>query len=220
MTEPALLVHACCGPCLAAVLEPLREVGPFAALFYNPNVQPLLEFRRRLKAVQVLADQEKLPLIVDDRYDPKAFLAGVPWDRPERCLACYRLRLGETARVAAARGIPAFTTTLLASTHQDLAAVRRVAAEAAAEAGVRFHDADWRSFAPRGAEEARRRRLYRQAYCGCLFSEQERFARTTKHLYRGEGGGELVRSPSETAAPEAAMDADAEDDAPRPEDAT
>ena len=190
MAEPTVLVHACCAECLAAVLGPVRGFRRIAVFFYNPNVQPLLEFRRRLKAVQVLCDHERLDLIPDDRYDARRFLAAVPWDRPERCLACYRMRLGETAARASARGFEAMTTTLLVSTHQDHEAVRRIGDEAAAARGLVFHYEDWRPLAPQGHQEAKRRSLYRQQYCGCLFSEEERFAPTRLHLYRGgrEGG--------------------------------
>jgi hypothetical protein len=182
-----LLVHTCCAECLAAILPPLRRIGPFTVFFYNPNIQPLIEFRRRLKSVQVLCDQEKLDLIAHDRYDAKAFLGSVPWDRPERCQACYRKRLAETARVAAERGFVGFTTTLLASTHQDQDAVRRIGADVASERDLEFHAQDWRPLAAAGHDEARRRSLYRQQYCGCLFSEQERFESTRLHLYRGPG---------------------------------
>jgi len=187
MSDGTLLVHACCGECLAGVIDRLRRMGPFAVLFYNPNVQPLLEFRRRLKSVQVLADREGLDLEVDERYEPKWFLGCVPWDRPGRCEACYRLRLGETARVASARGVEAMTTTLLISTHQDHEAVRRIGQAEASSRGLWFHYEDWRPLASHGRDEARRRSLYRQQYCGCLFSEAERFGPTNVHRYRRQG---------------------------------
>lgn len=185
----SLLVHVCCGCCAAAILEPLRRFGRSALYFFNPNIQPLLEFRRRLKSVQVLADHERLDLVVDERYDPKGWLGAVPWERPARCLACYRLRLAATAALAAERGFSHLSTTLLASVHQDHEAVRRIGQEEAAARGLQFHYEDWRPLAPRGHEEAKRRSLYRQQYCGCLFSEEERFAPTKLHLYRGRGGG-------------------------------
>ena len=191
--NPSLLVHACCGECAAAILEPLRARAPFALYFHNPNIQPLLEFRRRAKSVQVLADAERLDLLIDLGYDPKRFLAAVPWDRPDRCLVCYRLRLAETARLGAERGFAAITTTLLVSLHQDHEAVRRIGTEEAEARGLRFRYEDWRPLADRGHTEAKRRNLYRQQYCGCLFSEQERFGPTREHLYRGEGGGEIIR---------------------------
>lgn len=170
---------------MAAVLEPLRLTGPFTLFFYNPNIQPLLEFRRRAKSVQVLADHEHLDAHLDLAYDPKAFLRAVPWDRPERCLACYRLRMAETARAAAERGCTAITTTLLVSVHQDHEAVRAAGEREAAAWGLAFHYEDWRPLAEYGRREAKRRSLYRQQYCGCIFSEQERFAPTRLHLYRG-----------------------------------
>lgn len=185
MTEPALLVHACCGICLAAILDPLRRLGRFTLHFHNPNIMPLLEFRRRATAIQVLADREHLDLLMDDRYDPRGFLRTVPWERPERCLACYRLRLKETARVAAEKGFTHISTTLLASTHQDHEAIRCIGEGEAAARGLAFHYEDWRPLATHGQDEAKRRSLYRQQYCGCLFSEQERFAPTRLHLYRG-----------------------------------
>ena len=193
MAEPTLLVHACCAQCLAAILDPLRRLGCWAAYFYNPNIQPLIEFRRRAKSLHVLAERERLALIADERYDVRGFLRSVPWDRPERCLACYRMRLDETARMAAEKGFSAMTTTLLASEHQDHETVRRLGEEAAAGRGLGFHYEDWRALAGRGREEAKRRSLYRQQYCGCLFSEEERFAPTSLHLYRGSKMAEQSR---------------------------
>jgi len=191
--NPSLLVHACCGECAAAILKPLRAGAPFTLYFHNPNIQPLLEFRRRAKSIQVLADAERLDLLIDLAYEPKRFLAAVPWDRPDRCLACYRLRLAETARLAAERGFGAVTTTLLASRHQEHEAVRRIGTEEAEARGLRFYYEDWRPLAEHGHAEAKRRNLYRQQYCGCLFSEQERFGPTREHLYRGDGGGEVIQ---------------------------
>jgi hypothetical protein len=157
--------------------------------FYNPNIQPLIEFRRRMTGVQVLAERERVELLADGRYDPKAFLARTaPWDRPARCEACWRMRLSQTARLAAENGFGAITTTLLSSVHQDHEAVRRVAAQEAAARGLEFHYEDWRPLAARGHEEARRLSLYRQQYCGCLFSEEERFSPTRLHLHRGPAG--------------------------------
>ena len=157
--------------------------------FHNPNIHPLIEFRRRLTAVQVLAERERLDLIADDRYGLKEFLARTaPWDRPARCLACWRMRLTETARVAAERGFEAITTTLLSSTHQDHSCVRRIGEEAAAEKGLQFHCEDFRPLAAHAHEEAKRRNLYRPQYCGCIFSEEERFMPTRLHLHRGAAG--------------------------------
>ncbi|MCX5684210.1 MAG: epoxyqueuosine reductase QueH [Planctomycetota bacterium] len=180
-----VLVHVCCAACALAVLEPLRRAGRVVLHFYNPNIHPLIEFRRRLTAVQVLAERERIDLIADGRYGLREFLAQTaPWDCPARCLACWRLRLAETARVAAERGFEAVTTTLLSSSHQDHESIRRIGQEIAAEKGLRFHYEDFRPLAAKAHEEAKRLNLYRQQYCGCIFSEEERFAPTRLHLHR------------------------------------
>ena len=156
-----------------AVLEPMRRFGRFTLFFYNPKIQPLLEFRRRATSVQTLADRERLPLIFDGRYEPKEFLRRTaPWDRPQRCEVCWRLRLAETARVASEKSFTHITTTLLASGHQDHEAVRRIGVEEAAARGLEFYYEDWRPLAEKGHEAAKRMSLYRQQYCGCLFSEE------------------------------------------------
>ena len=180
-----VLVHVCCAACAFAVLEPLRRIGRVALHFHNPNIHPLIEFRRRLTAVQVLAERERLELLADDRYGLREFLARTaPWDRPARCLACWRMRLSETARLAAEKGFEAVTTTLLSSSHQDHEAIRRIGEDAAVAKGLAFHYEDFRPLAAKAHEEAKRMNLYRQQYCGCIFSEEERFAPTRLHLHR------------------------------------
>ncbi len=192
-----LLAHVCCAPCwLACAPEWDGLVGPdgrWQACFYNPNIHPLLEFRRRLKAVRILACERRWPLSFDEGYGLREFLLQVDWQDEERCSDCYRLRLRGVARRAADLGFDHVTTTLLASVHQGHELVRQAGEEAAREAGVTFVAADWRALAKRGHEEARRRSLYRQQYCGCIFSEFDRYRNTGLHLYRSpeasEGGG-------------------------------
>ena len=188
MANDALLVHTCCAPCLCALLGQLKHrSGGFVAYFSNPNVHPLIEFRRRLKAVQVLADRDALSLIVDADYGLETFLDAVGGQRarPERCRICYRLRLEAAARCAAEHGLGAFTSSLLVSPQQDREAICEVGHAAGDRHGVRFDDTDRRSLHPLGLELATRKQLYRQQYCGCIFSEFERYRHTTRHLYRG-----------------------------------
>lgn len=185
-----ILIHICCAPCLGGPLEALREEGfrP-AGRFCNPNIHPLLEFRKRVKALRVFLESDDLPVEIDDAYGLSLFLETVRPLEPDRCARCYALRLGDAARRAAETGSPAFTTTMLASRHQDHDLVRR-AGESAGEAhGVEFLYRDFRPQAERSREIAKRKRLYRQSYCGCVFSEAERYLPTTKELYRGPGGG-------------------------------
>ena len=105
-------------------------------------------------------------------------------ERRRRCSACYRLRLEKTAETARRMGFSSFSTTLLASREQDRDLVAEIGAEAAARRGVRFVEADLGRVLP---EPARLRGIYRQNYCGCLFSEEERYRDGGRHLYRGSG---------------------------------
>ncbi len=183
-----ILLHTCCAVCLAGTAHELhaRKLA-FTAFFYNPNVQPLLEWRKRLKATRVLCDRLKLPLEMDDTYALVEFLRATSGREhaPGRCEVCYRMRLGRTGERAKALGFDAFSTTLLASPHQDLALVRRIADEQAARVGVPFEDLDLPAAHAAGEEFAKKHNLYRQQYCGCIFSEQERYKDTHEELWRG-----------------------------------
>ncbi len=177
------------------MLDPLAERGqPFTAYFCNPNIHPFLEFRRRIKALHVLADQTRIPAVVDDAYGLEAFLDAVGTRRapPDRCRLCYAMRLDAAAAYAAAHGFRIFTSTLLVSPMQGRDAICELGHAAAERNGVAFDDTDWRDRHGLGLDEARRRSLYRQQYCGCIFSEHERYRDTSKHLYRGgqDAGGE------------------------------
>jgi len=197
-----LLAHVCCAPCWLACLPAWDELvgasGRWQAFFFNPNIQPLLEFRRRLKACRVLARSADRPLAFDDRYGLEQFLEEVDWRSSHRCRDCYRLRLRGTARRARRDGFDHFTTTLLASPEQDHELIVRLGRQVAEETGVAFTEGDWRALSEAGHQEARRRSLYRQQYCGCVFSEQERYRDTTLHLYRepvnGSAAGQGGRS--------------------------
>jgi hypothetical protein len=185
-----VLLHICCAPCCLAAFRDLAERGHSATgYFYNPNIHPLIEFRRRLKALKVLQERLPVPVICEEQYGLKEYLSRVCWsgEARERCADCYRLRLERTAHEAAHRGFGAFTTTLLGSTHQDHDLVRQVGEEACARHGVGFCYADWRPAAGQAHEQARGMGLYMQNYCGCVFSEWERFRDTGQHLYRGCG---------------------------------
>jgi len=182
-----LLLHICCAPCAIGALAPLRAEGhDITGLFYNPNIHPFLEFRKRIKALKVLCESDPLRVIFDESYGLETFVQVIyrP-SRPERCAACYDERLRRTALVAREKGLDAFTTTLLVSPHQDHESVRVTGERVAQETGTSFLYRDFRSHHERAHEEARRRSIYLQQYCGCCFSEYERYRDTTRELYRG-----------------------------------
>ena len=181
-----VLLHYCCAACtLGPFRELSREGHGVTGYFYNPNIHPLIEFRRRLKAQKVLQEHLPIEMIFEPGYGLREYLESVDWRGAERCAGCCRLRLGRVAGEARARGFDAVSTTLLASTQQDHDLIRRVGEQCAQGEGVEFLYRDWRHLAEQNHERAKQLRLYLQQYCGCVFSEYERFKDTTKHLYRG-----------------------------------
>lgn len=184
-----ILLHICCAACAIRPYEQLTDQGHDATgYFYNPNIHPFIEFRRRLKALKVLQERIPIAVIYEEDYGLDEYLRSVRWsgpDRSERCADCYRLRLERTAQEAARRGFWGVSTTLLASNHQNHDLLRRIGKESAGRAGVQFLYADWRPLAEEGHRRAKEMKLYLQNYCGCIFSEWERFRDTARHLYRG-----------------------------------
>ena len=174
------LLHVCCANCLSDVIGALRGDGDeVVLLFANPNIHPLVEFRRRRKSVRLLAARLGLEL-EEDPYGLFEFLEAVRGEEREgeggaRCRICYGMRLGRAAERAKDLGADAFTSTLLVSRQQDRASVVEAGRAAADEWGVPFEAADLREL--HGTDRARPRdlKLYRQGYCGCVFSEEERF---------------------------------------------
>lgn len=171
-----LLLHTCCAPCTIHPLAVLRDQGwDVEGCFYNPNIHPYQEWVRRRDTLKDYAAAEDLPMLWPRGYDLEEFLTDALAAGPRRCEACYRRRLGVVAREARERGFDAFSTTLLVSPYQKHERLREIAEEIAAREGVPFLYHDFRP-GFRGAQaKARELGLYRQPYCGCIFSERERY---------------------------------------------
>ena len=183
--RPRLLLHACCGPCSSAVLEQLSRYFDIAILYYNPNIWPAAEYHRREEELERFVAQAH-PLgvtVVEDRYDPQEFYDAAKGleqepERGERCTACYRLRMRRAAQYAAEHGFDWFTTTLSISPHKDAARINRIGQELAAEFGVPHLPSDFKKKNGylRSLQLSAEYGLYRQDYCGCIFSAQARQA--------------------------------------------
>jgi predicted adenine nucleotide alpha hydrolase (AANH) superfamily ATPase len=174
-----LLLHTCCGPCSLGCLAALREEGLSPSLYwYNPNIHPFTEYRARRDTLAGLARARGLNLLMDSGYGLRAFLQGLPkeaYTGEARCDFCYRLRLENTAETARANGFEAFSTTLLISPYQRHDRIRGIGEEAAARVGLPFFYRDFRPFFRDAQKEARTQGFYMQKYCGCIFSEEERY---------------------------------------------
>ncbi len=191
-----MLIHICCGPCAIYPLRILRETDhDLTGFFFNPNIHPYLEYKRRAETLALSVEEQGLPMIWEEDYGVENFLRLIAGREDDRCRICYILRLRETARVAKAGGFAAFTTTLLYSRFQKHDLIREVGECLGREESIPFHYLDFRVGWQEGVRLSRERGMYRQPYCGCLYSEKERyFSRGTDR----PGGKRLQESTSET----------------------
>jgi hypothetical protein len=182
MAGKRVLVHICCAPCATYSVQRLREEGMLlTGHWFNPNVHPFEEHEKRRESLTRYADEIALPVLWEEGDEAASFwhaIAGHERFR-ERCTFCYRLRLERTARLAAARGEDAFTSTLLISPYQDQAALRRIGEELGKAHGVPFYYENLRRGYAERTRLAIAHQLYLQHYCGCSLSEAEMRARAS-----------------------------------------
>ena len=181
--RPKLLLHACCGPCSSAVLEQLCAHFEITVLYYNPNTWPAEEYHRRGEELErfVAAAHPLGVTVIEDRYDPQEFYSAVAGlenepERGERCTVCYRMRLERAAQYARAHGFNWFTTTLSISPVKDPVRLNTIGCELAQQYGLNYLQSEFRKKDgyKRSLALSAEYGLYRQDYCGCIFSKQER----------------------------------------------
>ena len=190
--RPTLLLHACCAPCSSYVLEYLSKYFAITLFFYNPNISPREEYDFRaaelVRLVGEMGLSEQISVLYG-RYDPQAFtdMAKGLEELPEgggRCKKCYALRLEESARVAAEKRFDFYTTTLSISPHKNVRWLNEIGEEMGVRYGVRYLTSDFKkkNGYKRSCELSVQYGLYRQNYCGCIFSKQaaERKTRETE----------------------------------------
>ena len=175
------LLHVCCAPCAIQCVEVLRtDHFEVAGFWYNPNIHPFTEYRSRRNCLREYAEGVQLTLLEKNDYALRPFVRAVAEDIDHRCGKCYEMRLFETARQAAEGGFDSFTSSLFISPYQNHELMRQVAERAAEEYGVEFLYRDFRPYFRPGQEKARELEMYIQKYCGCVFSEQERYLKPKK----------------------------------------
>ena len=181
--KPALLLHACCAPCSSATLERLTGHFALTILYYNPNIYPPAEYHRREAELERFVQEAGYAgiRVAELPYEPEEFYRAVQGlenepERGARCTVCYRLRLEAAARYAAAHGFAWFTTTLTISPVKDPVRLNEIGAEMAARYGVRYLPSEFRKRDgyKRSLALSAEYGLYRQDYCGCVFSTRER----------------------------------------------
>jgi len=175
------LLHICCAPCANQCIDVLRGEGmEVTGFWYNPNIHPFTEYRERRNCLREYAKTISLPLLEKDEYALRPFIREVAEDIENRCVKCYEMRLFETARTAKEMGFDSFTASLFISPYQDHALMKEVAERAAEEYKIEFLYRDFRPWFKAGKEKARELGFYMQKYCGCVFSEEERYRKATK----------------------------------------
>lgn len=171
-----VLLHICCAPCSIYTLKALRREGmDTTGFFFNPNIHPYTEFLKRFTTLDNYAQLSLLPLMVDKEYNLKDFLKGAMEYGRDRCLFCYRIRLERTFQTGIKNGFDAVTTTLLYSKFQRHDDIKDIGTELSEKYGLSFIYRDFRKGWKEGIEESKRLNMYRQNYCGCIFSEHERY---------------------------------------------
>jgi predicted adenine nucleotide alpha hydrolase (AANH) superfamily ATPase len=173
-----LLMHICCGPCTIYPLKELRTSGhEVVGAFYNPNIHPYQEYQRRRQTLSDYAQKSFLPIIWPEDYAMEEFLRQVAFKENERCDYCLQDRLKYTALLAQNENCDGFTTTLLYSKHQKHEEIREIGENLSKQLGIIFHYQDFRAGWDEGVKISKELGMYRQNYCGCIYSEKERFCK-------------------------------------------
>ena len=176
-----LLLHICCAPCSIMCIDTLRSEGIEPVGYYNnPNIHPFTEWRMRRNTLVDYAKSIDMKLIVDGAYGLRPFLTEVGGEFDGRCVHCYAMRMRAAAEYAANNGFTHFSSTLFISPYQKHELMKEVAEKAAEEFGVEFLYRDFRPYFREGQDRARELGLYMQKYCGCIFSEEDRYKKHKK----------------------------------------
>ncbi|WP_022850559.1 epoxyqueuosine reductase QueH [Limisalsivibrio acetivorans] len=171
-----ILLHQCCAPCSIYPVRMLKEAGfDISAYFYNPNIHPVQEFYARLEQAADFNEEEGIGSIIDETYGLEEFVRNAAYREKSRCLYCYAVRIEQAARTAKRGKFDCFTTTLLYSRYQDHDLMVSLAEEMAKKYGVMFHYEDYREGWKEGIEVSKAKGMYRQQYCGCIYSEEDRY---------------------------------------------
>lgn len=176
-----LLIHICCAPCTIYPLHILRSEGhDIHGLFHNPNIHPYREYEKRRDTLKSYADGCGLSVTYSAEYAMEDFIRSVAFRENDRCRFCYFIRLQHAAQRAKERKFDAFTTTLLYSKFQNHEMIKDIGESIAIENRTTFYYHDFRVGWTEGQKLSREMGIYRQPYCGCIYSEKERFCTTTQ----------------------------------------
>ncbi len=171
-----MLLHICCGPCTIYPLKELRTKGfDVTGLYYNPNIHPYMEFYRRRQTLADYSEAAFLNMIWAPGYPMEEFLRNVAALEGDRCEYCLYNRMAYAAQTAQSHQYDAFTSTLLYSKYQKHDLIRQIGEDLSRKLAVDFYYEDFRAGWSEGVKISRELQMYRQPYCGCIYSEKERY---------------------------------------------
>lgn len=171
-----LLLHMCCAPCTIYPINILREKGmDIMGYFYRHNIHPYTECLKRQETLEQYSEHADFKVIFQKGYDLEGFLRNVAFREAERCVSCYYERLKAAALVAKKGNFNAFSSTLLYSKFQNHDRIKKTGEAVGKSVGIRFYYHDFREGWKNGIEESKKLNMYRQQYCGCIYSEKERY---------------------------------------------
>jgi len=178
-----ILLHICCGPCSIFPISCLQGRDlKVTGFFFNPNIHPFKEFKRRLITAEEYSRNIGIDLISDRKYGLIEFLRGVVNKESERCSYCYDTRLEKTVQEAKERGFDSFSSTLLYSKFQKHQKIKYLCEELSKKYSLPFVYEDFRIGWQKGIDKSKDLNMYRQPYCGCIYSEQERYDKSMRKL--------------------------------------
>ena len=189
-----LLLHTCCAPCSVYCIDSLRaeKIEP-TVFWYNPNIHPYIEYKTRRDCLKDYLKSIQVKGIFKEKYGLDNFCKNVVNDIPNRCVNyCYRARLSETVKYAKENGYEFFSTTLLVSPYQKHEELKKVCEELAELSGVKFLYRDFRIGFREGQAKARELGMYMQKYCGCIFSEEDRYKNQIEKDLKSAGASGIL----------------------------
>lgn len=170
-----ILFHVCCAPCFIAPWTHLSEDNKISALWFNHNIHPFTEYKKRRETLIQFCESKNINIIIKDEYLLNDFLRDSSFREEKRCFECYYKRLKYTALVAKKGNFDFFSTSLLYSKFQKHDLIKSIGEQISFETKIPFFYIDLREFWKEGIQLSKEENMYRQQYCGCIYSEYERY---------------------------------------------
>lgn len=171
-----ILLHQCCGPCSVYPTKQLLSAGhTVIGYFYNPNIHPVQEFYKRLESSVQFNNSEQIQSIINEEYGLTEFVRNAVYRENNRCTYCYAKRIEKTVQIAKSGKFDAFTTTLLYSKFQNHELIKELCESYGKQYNIDVYYSDFREGWKEGIDTSKEMGLYRQQYCGCIYSEEDRY---------------------------------------------